>query len=303
MDITAIIDLGSNTFHLLIVELDHKRNRFNTLFKSREYVKLASEGKSYIDSEAWMRAMQCLKNFCDQIEKNKATRVIAIGTAMLRKASNAAEFILAVKQSYAISIQVIDGVQEAQYIFQGVRYAVPDKFINNSIIIDIGGGSVECIVVVNGKPIQIESFPIGIAILKNQYHHSEPIQPDEIRLLENHLESTLGSLVSLLESYHIDTLIGCSGTFEVLFENFGEYSSQYSALDIMNSLRFIQEITSLNYQERLEHPAVPNSRADLIVVALLLIKWFLEKSAIQHLIYSPYALKEGLIEDFLVEKT
>lgn len=299
MDVAAIIDLGSNTFHLLIVELNNESKGFHTLYKSREYVKLASGGKSYIDSEAWTRAMQCLKNFCDQIEKSGVTRVIAIGTAMLRKATNAYEFIEAVKNRYGISIQVIDGFQEAKYIFQGVRYAVPDKFLRNSIIIDIGGGSVECILIVKGKSIQVESFPIGIAILKNQFHHNEPILPAEIKLLEDHLESTLGSLVSMVESNQIDTLIGCSGTFEVLFENFVEYSTEYSPLDIVNSLRFIQEITSLTYQERINHPAVPNSRADLIVVALLLIKWFLDKSIIQRLIYSPYALKEGVIEDFM----
>lgn len=296
----AIIDLGSNTFHLLIISIPSAANGFKTLYKSRAYVKLASGGKTYIDATAWQNAMDCLEMFVTEIKKYKVASIKALGTAMLRKAENAQEFLKEVDRRFGIKVDVIQGQEEAQYILQGVKYAVPEDYFNNSIILDIGGGSVECIITKDGQALSIDSYPIGIAILKNKFHHSEPISEAEILKLEAFIDDQLGPLLERLRKNKIKTLIGCSGTFEVLFDTLAHSTYEYAELSIERSLGFIQEITSLDMDGRLRHISVPNERADLIVVALLLIRWFITRGKFDHLLYSPYAMKEGAIADFQI---
>ena len=294
----AVIDLGSNTFHLLIISTSSAVNGFDTLYKSRAYVKLASGGKSYIDTTAWNKAMDCLESFTAEMKKYDVVATKALGTAMLRKAENAQEFIEEVNRRFGIQIQVIQGQEEAQYILQGVQYAVPKIYFDNSLILDIGGGSVECIVIKDGCTLGMYSFSIGIAILKRKFHSYEPISKKEMIALEAFLEEQLNLLKDQLKKNNIKTLIGCSGTFEVLFDNLAHSSSEYAELSITRSLEFINQITSLSMEERLIHRAVPNERADLIVVALLLIRWFIHQGKFDYLLYSPYAMKEGAVADF-----
>ncbi len=140
----AVIDLGTNTFHLLIAE-KQKNHRFKELHRQRFFVKLAEEGIETIGAEPVKRGMQALKVFREIIDELKIKKIKAIGTAALRTASNGQQFLGAVKESFSLKVELIDGGREAELIYKGVVQAVPFQD-QNYLLMDIGGGSVEFII-------------------------------------------------------------------------------------------------------------------------------------------------------------
>ena len=162
---------------------------------------------------------------------------------------------------------------------------------------DVGGGSVEFIIADANKLYWAKSFPVGVAVLYNRFHKSEPIASTEIEALENFLKETLDPLLIELQNHQIYTLVGASGTFDVI-EAFLSKSNitPYSALvEIDNFYPFYQHLLELNLTQRLALENLPESRAELISVALILINFVLQKASIQQIIVSAYAMKEGIL--------
>ena len=137
----AVIDLGTNTFHILIAEAqaDHS---FKDLHRQRFFVKLAEEGIETIGEAPLERGFKALTHFKNLIEELQVIKVKAIGTAALRTASNGPAFVQQVKEKLGFQIELISGDQEATFIHKGVSLAVPFKE-QNYLLMDIGGGSVE----------------------------------------------------------------------------------------------------------------------------------------------------------------
>ncbi|MBL7775172.1 MAG: guanosine-5'-triphosphate,3'-diphosphate pyrophosphatase, partial [Saprospiraceae bacterium] len=141
----AVIDLGTNTFHLLIAERD-PAGAWSALHRDRLFVRLAESGIHHIGPAAYARGLEALLRFRQQLDRHAIApeTVLAYGTAALRTAANASDFLAELRRQTGIRAEVIDGHREAQLIFQGVRQAVP--FPDNRVLVmDIGGGSVELI--------------------------------------------------------------------------------------------------------------------------------------------------------------
>ena len=297
----AVIDLGSNTFHLLIVK-KKDGGQIETLYRDRCYVKLASGGKKNISPEAFERGIECLSNFKNHLNKYHVTYTKIIGTAMLRTAENAEIFINKAMTLLNLNIEIIDGSQEAKYISQGVQHFIPSNLFESSLILDIGGGSVECIVHSKKELKFSKSYPIGIAILKNLFHHTDPILTKDLAKLKKFLDTKLETVSQMLQDYKIDTVIGCSGSFEILaLMGHGSLDS-WHALNLVDAQHHLAEIINSNYRMRMDHALIPVERADLIVVASVLINWFLSLNQIQKLVFCPYALKEGVLLNLIENK-
>lgn len=139
----AVIDLGSNTFHLLIVDVD-SFGMWQTILKDRRYVKLASGGIDFIDDAAIGRAISVMVEFSERIQGMDVLHTIALGTAALREARNGLDVVERIQTASGIPIELIDGHQEAYYIWKGITSSLPGLY-RPCLIMDIGGGSVEFI--------------------------------------------------------------------------------------------------------------------------------------------------------------
>ena len=139
----AVLDLGTNTFHILIVEIADRQ--FSKIYQERIYTKLGEEGTTTIGDIPYKRGIDALSHFNKVITEHKVDHVKALGTAALRQASNGNDFIKEALETCNIEIQVIDGQIEADYIYKGVKSAIPAQS-DAYIIMDIGGGSVEFII-------------------------------------------------------------------------------------------------------------------------------------------------------------
>lgn len=294
----AVIDIGSNTFHLLIAQTNGD-TKFDIIYKCRDYVKLASGGKSFIDEESYGKGLEAMIKYAGITKQYGVRQVRAIGTAMMRKASNAQQFIREVEEASGITIEIIPGEKEARFISQGVQTCLPAVYLKKAVILDIGGGSVEFILMRNDQIENLYSFPIGIAILKSKFHHHEPIDSGEISSLNLFLEKTLQPVLQEIKAQQYNCLIGCSGSFEVLVDSLAIENHTWAKIDIPEARSFIQRIIKMNLLERIVFPGVPEERVDLIVVATLLVEFLLEYIGFEHLLFSPYAMKEGFMAEMI----
>lgn len=291
----GVIDLGTNTFHLLIVEVN-EQNEAIQLFRERIFVKLAEDGIEKIGERAYLRGLQALSHFQKILLDHQVKNINAFGTAALRTASNGHEFIVDAKSKSGISIQLIPGSEEARLIHTGVNQAI-DFGDEKGLIMDIGGGSVEFIIADKNEVFWAESFPIGVAVLHNNFHQQEPISPKEIEVLYAHLEKILQPLFKVLKNHTTKCLIGASGTFDVL-ENLLpkiQKTELSATIDVKNFYPMYQKILNMNMEERRTEESIPITRADMIVVALILIDFIIKKAEIEKILVSAYAMKEGIL--------
>lgn len=296
----AVIDLGTNTFHLLVAE-KQADNQFKELHRQRFFVKLAEEGIETIGEGAIQRGFHALKTFRETLDKLGITKVKAIGTAALRTATNGPAFVQSVKEQLDIQIELISGSREAELIYKGVHLAVPFQE-NNYLIMDIGGGSVEFIIANKNKVFWAQSFPIGVGVLYKSFHHTEPILNKEVNALTDFIEGILSPLYEALEKHPANILVGASGTFDVLEfilakeQNF----KNHAFVKVADFEPLYKLLLHSTVEERLALKDVPDTRADMIVVAIILIDFIIKKAKIEDIIVSNFAMKEGILSELMV---
>lgn len=300
MDKYGVIDLGTNTFHLLIVSVTPD-GRLKELERKRIFVKLAEDGIHTIGPRPYQRGMEALQTYSKLLTQHNVSKVKAMGTAALRTASNGSSFIHDVKQSVGLDIEIIPGELEAEFIHNGVMQAV-DFGAETGLIMDIGGGSVEFIIANSEEVFWAKSFPVGVAVLFNQFHRHDPITTEEIDTLNNYLESSLHPLIEELQHHQVVKLVGASGTFDVIRDFLAPLKQDHShsaVVPVPTFYPFYKKITDSTLKERLQMEKLPESRAELIIVALILIHFILQKAPIKNIITSDYAMKEGILHQMI----
>lgn len=295
----GVIDLGTNTFHLLIVEANSD-GTFHEIYRKQHFVKLAEEGIQTIGAAPFARGLEVMHTFKQVLDEQQVSNLFAFGTAALRTASNGQAFIQQVKAETGIEVELITGDREAALIHKGVLQAVPFG-AERMLIMDIGGGSVEFIIADEHQVYWAESFPIGVAVLFKNFHHSDPIAPQEIKATAQFLSEQLQSLKNALAQYPTHTLVGASGTFDVI-ENIlvnNKTHPYHSYLDASAFPDFYNQIVHKSLAERLNMEGMPAIRADMIVVALILVDVVIKIADIQQIVISAFAMKEGMLHEMM----
>ena len=296
----AIIDLGTNTFHLLIAKIEAD-GTFTTVHRLRKYVYIGEDGVKTLGEKPLNRAYETLVEYKVLMDKYEVQKVVAFGTAALRTASNGQAFIDKIQTEVGISIQMISGDREAELIYYGTRQAIPigDE---NILIMDIGGGSVEFIIANKTEKIWAESYPVGVSVLFNQFHKNEPISIQEIDSLETFLNQHFEPLYAALAENPAAILVGASGTFDIISGVMGDKVPNYpnaESVDLTDFPTFAKNVIKANLEERLAMKNIPNQRSKLIPVALVLIRLILERTKINQMIVSAYAMKEGILWEMI----
>jgi len=292
------MDLGTNMFHLLIVEGDR------TIVHEQDAVKLGEGGinKGYITDAAFERGIQTMQRFGELIRQNNVNKARAIATSALRNASNGEDFINDVKAKTGIAIEIIDGDLEATLIYEGIR-AAGCLSPETSIIADIGGGSAEFVICNNGEVFWKQSFEIGAARLMDRFHRTDPIPPDSINALYLYLDDCLQSLFAAAKEHAIKNLIGSAGVFEsyaMVIErakghHFNPGQTKQYPFNQDELMALIEKIILSSRQQRIETAGIIPIRIDMIVTASLLTRFIIEKLGISEVVMSTYSLKEGVL--------
>jgi len=301
----AVMDLGTNTFHLLIAE--GNASEYKEIVHEHEAVKLGEGGinKGIIQPEAYERGMAAMLKFHKLLGENDVRDIRAIATSALRNASNGQQFMDEVAEKTGISIEIIDGEQEADYIYKGVKLAGGLSH-QTSLIMDIGGGSVEFIVGNENAILWKQSFEIGAARLMDKFHRTDPIPRESINALEIYLEEHLLSLLAVASKYPVDSIIGSSGAFETFAELIELEKNNPFTLDIKNYTFDFNELVAVtnklissSHDERKDTKGIIPIRVDMIVVASLITRFITQKLGIHKICLSTYSLKEGVLAEMM----
>ena len=304
----AIIDLGTNTFQLLIAEQDGQN--FKTIHEESHAAKIGMGGISLgiITDEGIQRGIKGLKYFQQVFDKEGVTNdnVIATATSAVRNAKNRNEFCQRILDETGIKIQVISGEEEATLIYEGVKLGM-DIGTEPSMIMDIGGGSVEFIICDKNRIMYKKSFEIGGQRLMDKFMTTDPISPRSVGALRDYLEEQLLPLTNAVHQYAPVCVIGSAGSFETLIDMF--YMKNYEQLPPSEQISFdlpisefydsFLKLVSKNHEERMALAGMKELRVDMIVVGVCLIDFVLKRFDIQQIKVSNYALKEGVLSKIL----
>ncbi|MBK7636602.1 MAG: hypothetical protein WAT22_01445 [Saprospiraceae bacterium] len=295
----GVIDLGSNTFHLLIVD-QTEGSRFNTVFRKRIFTSLSEGGIDFIKAERIETGLNALKEFKEYINQHQCTHTKVVGTAALRTASNRMDFIDKAEDILGINIEIIDGSREAEYIFQGITLS-PEVNAGTHLVMDIGGGSTEFILISAGIMLFSKSYPIGVGALHEMFHKSDPISTTETEDMMAYIINKTVDLQAILQEHHPEYLTGASGSFEVLqlMSDRPEDGEAVSLIDPAAFLQLYTEIVSADESERQKMKGLPEERVKLIVVGMILKRVIFGLVRPKGIYVSPFALKEGIIREMI----
>lgn len=304
----AVIDLGTNTFHLLIADVE-SINKYTIIADNKIPVMIGKNGIShgYITEDAQQRAIDTLQQFRQMMDTHKVQQVYATATSAFRNAKNGQELVSRIKQAVGITIHVIPGEQEAEYIYMGIKEAMP-LGKENTMIMDIGGGSVEFIICNVARLLWKHSFEIGAQRLLDKFQLTDPMRQEDIQRMKSFFEEQLTALDEACQQYHPQTLIGASGAFDTLSEIYA-HKAHISITETQSELpltiesfqQIHQELTQKNREERRKIPGMIEMRVDMIVVASWLIYHILQRYQPSNIRVSAYAMKEGLLREAIDE--
>ena len=303
----GIIDLGTNTFNLLIAEIDDVGG-YKQVYRSKVGVKLGegSFAKNYITEEAMERAMVALHAQISVIKDQYCDRILAFATAAVRNASNAQQFIDKVYSAFQVKIRVIDGELEASMIFQGVQMsgALTDQ---NALIMDIGGGSTEFIVANDQEIIWKQSYELGVTRLVEKMEPDDPITPAQIEETKSHLIQTMSEVFDVVKQEQVKILIGSSGSFDSFADVLSYRKNTFEQDALRSTLQFnseelrpyLNELVTTTISQRQAMTGMAPIRANIINMSAIFVLLVLEKTNIPVVKLSRYALKEGVLFDVL----
>lgn len=297
----AVLDLGTNTFNLLLAKVT--ASAYYIFYDEKIPVKIGQDGIGHgvISPKAQKRAAKAIIHYKRIIQSEGIQKVYGYATSAFRNARNGKTFKDSLEKQTDLSIQIIPGEMEARFIYEGVNNAL-DIGENPSLIIDIGGGSVEFILGNNKKILWLKSFEIGAQRLLDLFHKSDPIEPESRKRMKTYLRKKLIELDSMVKKHQPKILIGSSGTFDTLSDIYcrrihkeiDPYAKEFP-LDIDKYDEIHEEIISKDKSARLKIPGMNNMRVDMIVVASCLTKYILDRYKLEGIRVSAHSLKEGML--------
>lgn len=288
----AVIDLGTNTFNLLIADVFE--DGFLVVYTEKEGVALGMGGinKNLIAPEAYKRGIQTIRHFKNLCDEYKVKEIRGIGTSALRDASNSTAFISEVKDTIDLDIEIVSGHREAELIYKGVCWSY--NFDEPAVIMDIGGGSTEFVFADKNGINDLISLNIGVSRIYQHFECSDPLSQQDVDKIEKWLDERANGF---FDSKQEHTLIGASGSFETFYEliHNEKFPERIHAVEISIDHLFssLDHIIASTQQERDENTWIIPIRKKMAPIAAVKTRWILKKLEIKRVYISPCSLKEG----------
>jgi len=302
----ACIDLGSNSFHLLIGKwID---GRIHIVERLSDKVQLGENVRQtgVISPAAFARGMGCLHRFKAIMNSYPLEQYWALGTNTFRVTSNANDFVAAASADVGIEISIISGVQEAVLIYAGVITSLPDSDCNR-LVIDVGGGSTEVIIGSGHKRTFTESLAIGSVAWRDRFfadpHAEKPKLNAQIDAGKEAAKAVFDAAAPGVKRANWSEAYASSGTMKMLAnicteQGFGTGVIQLEALHKLRK-KLVNTIA-----KRRVLPGLKETRRELLLPGWCVMVGLMESYAVEEIRFSPTALREGML-DFMVknEKT
>ncbi len=303
----AVIDIGTNSIHMVLAEILPDAS-FKVLDRFKDMTRLGNGvfATRRLSDEAMARALEVLKTLVTLARNKGFERIVAVATSAVREAQNGGDFVALIMEQTGLKVRVISGTEEARLIFLGVKnsIALPD---GPTLVVDIGGGSVELIAGNREGLIHGKSLKLGAIRLAEQFLPQTPPSESMMHALSNavftHLRDAFGSFK--MKKFH--SLIATSGMAgnvgEVVhLRQTGRPLPQHNlATILLRDIRSLEaELAKSSIKARLAIPGLDPKRVDTLLPATVVLRCLLELSGLHAITLCDKAIREGVIYDFIV---
>ncbi|MDH5357987.1 MAG: exopolyphosphatase [Gammaproteobacteria bacterium] len=299
-DVLAAIDLGSNSFHMIIARL--RDGHFQVMDKLREMVQLRAglSKNEFLSDEAQDRAIECLQRFGERIKDLPASSVRVVGTNTLRRAKNSQSFLYKARQALGgHAIEIIAGEEEARLIYLGVAHAL--AFDNSRrLVVDIGGGSTEFIIGEGFSGLRRESLEMGCVSFSQQFFGDGTISSSR---MENALIAAATKLRDIQRPYKkmgwIE-VVGSSGTIRCVADIVKENTWADDGVITPEALdNLIAAMIAEGHVNNLSFSGLSSERASVLPGGVAILRAAFDRLEIDRMTVSDGALREGLLYDLM----
>ena len=291
------IDLGSNSFHLIIAKSDFGELRpVQTL---AEKVQLGeTSGKGTLTKAAISRGLACLERFKQLIDSTAPTKIRVVGTNALRRAKNRMDFIEPAEQILGAPIHVIYGREEARLIYLGVAHTLSDDE-DTRLVVDIGGGSTEFILGQRFEPIRLESLQMGCVSYGEAFFPDGEITRERFDAAYHRARIEVSHI---RRNYHREMwhdAVGSSGTLRAIETLITTAGWRESGIDRPSLAELRKQLLSFRHIEEIDLPGLSETRKGVVTAGLAITMGLFDGLQVQEMRTSSGALREGVIYDLI----
>jgi exopolyphosphatase/guanosine-5'-triphosphate,3'-diphosphate pyrophosphatase len=300
----AAIDIGTNSIHLVVARVG-EGGGLEILTREKDSARLGSGAGEMrrLEEDSIKRGIAALQRFRRVAETFDAD-ISAVATSAVREAANREEFITRARTDAGIEVEVISGVEEARLIHLGVLQAVP-VFDQQLVLVDIGGGSTELLVGLQGEVLGARSVKLGAIRVTDSFFPGGKVKSRAVAECRTFLKAFLSPVARDIRTLGFETAVGSSGTISNIAEMV-ERRHDREPTRWVNNVEFSREdlaaviddlLSAGTTKERMELDGLDPKRADIIVGGALVLESVFERLNIETMVVSEYALREGVLLD------
>ena len=300
----AAIDLGSNSFHMLVAQILGPAS-FEPVVTDKMMIQLGKTAlvTGRLDPQAMERGLRCLEEFRRMALARRVERTLAVATSAIREAANGDEFLRRARDESGLAVRTISGREEARLIHLAVTRHI--ELREKVLLIDIGGGSVELTIGDGSQIYYSTSVKLGFLRLHGRFVSHDPMSRRESRMLQAFVRDSIGSPLAAIRKHEPRRVVGTSGSItsllRVVQQRRGETSSSSASPEVnRDELRAVlRDLLDLSAVERAAKFDLDPLRAPYLPTALIALDALLEGVEMPGLTACPVALREGVIYDFM----
>ena len=298
-DLLAAVDLGSNSFHMIICSAD-KDGTLKVIDKEKEMVRLRGglDARGRLDAEVAARALNCLKRFGDRLRYFKPENVRVAGTNTIRNLKPADEFIRQGSKLLGYNIEVISGREEARLVYLGVSHTLSNDH-GKQLVIDIGGGSTEFIIGQDFIPNELESLEIGAASSTSRFFQDGKFTKANWQQAVVGLRLEILPIQAAFSKENWSRATGSSGTIKSTLNIILALGLEPFGITLQALYKIRDLIIAAGDIQNLDLPGLSQDRAPVFAGGLAVLVAVFESLEIDHMTVSDGALREGLLYDML----
>lgn len=293
----AAIDLGSNSFHLIVARVEHGEIR--PVEALAEKVQLGAGLEDHLlSAEAITRGLECLARFGQLLGSVEPERLRIVATHTLRVAHNRRDFTRPARALLGSPVDVVYGREEARLVYLGVAHTLADD-AQSRLVIDIGGGSTELIVGERFEPRELESLQMGCVSYSREFFPDDAISPERYRAACNHARLELSHIRQRYHSGLWVDCVGSSGTLQAIEGILSAYGWSSGGIDRAGLEQLELKLLKFKRFDTLKLRGLSPQRRNVIVAGVAITRALFDVLGIQHMRTSKGALREGVIYDLM----
>jgi exopolyphosphatase/guanosine-5'-triphosphate,3'-diphosphate pyrophosphatase len=294
----AAIDLGSNSFHMIVCKLE--KGKLRTIDRLKEMVRLASglDKDKNLNIETQDKALKCLERFGQRIRNFPHGSVRIVGTNTLRTAKNSQQFIIKAEKALGHPIDIIAGIEEARLIYQGVANNLGSN-AKSRFVMDIGGGSTEYIIGIDDIAHTKESLNMGCVTVSNLFFKDGKISKKAFKNATLFAQQKLAPFYRQYNSANWEEAIGASGSLRSIRKVLATTEWSNNGITKEGLEKLVSHIIRCDHIDELQLPELDDERLPVFVGGVAIIYATFKELDIEQMTVSDGALREGLVHDLL----